>query len=530
MEAHLCHGPGGLRGKPLVLGVDLVRSVHRFYELDGHGRRRWSRAALFRGKGSAKSELASALAVAELLGPVRSDGWNAAGQPVGRPVVDPFIRVLATEEGQATLTTYRGAQIMCEYIAEHHGDEYPGLDPGITRTFYRGGGEIRPSTAASASRDGGRETFFVADESHLYVTDELRAMFDTVSRNTVKRADAEPWWLTTTTMFSPGQGSIAEDVWNEWQEIQAGKADNRGLLVDWRGGPVPEGDAWDDDEVMLAALGEAYADAEWVDLKRVLAEIRSPRTTKAAAARYFLCQSVVEESQWVDPAQWERLADRERNVPTGTPIALGFDGSSSDDATALIGCTMLDEVPFLFVCGIWERPEYATDWEVPRAEVAATVEACFLEFQVAMLVADPPYFRSELSSWAGRFGDQIVVEYPTNQWSRFSRAVDRMTAAIVAGTIAHDGDEVLARHVANAKRRQVNERRPEAGFVIVKDRKGSSRKIDCAVAACLALEARDLAIRNGWRPKVTPRIWTTASAMAAHREHCDGCERCKGWQ
>ena len=39
--------------------------------------------------------------VAEALGPVRCDGFDAAGEPVGRPVMGPFVRVMATEEEQS---------------------------------------------------------------------------------------------------------------------------------------------------------------------------------------------------------------------------------------------------------------------------------------------------------------------------------------------------------------------------------------------------------------------------------------------
>jgi hypothetical protein len=52
----------------------------------------------------------------------------------------------------------------------------------------------------------------------------------------------------------------------------------------------------------------------------------------------------------------------------------------------------------------------------------------------------------------------------------------------------------------------VNPRRPELGFVLVKDRRGSSRKIDLAVAAVLAFEGRDHAITSGWRPRTVPRF------------------------
>jgi hypothetical protein len=59
------------------------------------------------------------------------------------------------------------------------------------------------------------------------------------------------------------------------------------------------------------------------------------------------------------------------------------------------------------------------------------------------------------------------------------------------------------------------------GFVITKDRRGSPRKLDLAVASCLAFEARALVIEgDSWRPKPKPRIWNMNEVMAnaARRE------------
>lgn len=66
------------------------------------------------------------------------------------------------------------------------------------------GGEIVPSTSGAASKDGGKETFVVFDETHLYNNKQLHQMYDTVSRNLNKRKrQAEPWALETTTMYGP---------------------------------------------------------------------------------------------------------------------------------------------------------------------------------------------------------------------------------------------------------------------------------------------------------------------------------------
>ena len=67
------------------------------------------------------------------------------------------------------------------------------------------------------------------------------------------------------------------------------------------------------------------------------------------------------------------------------------------------------------------------------------------------------------------------------------------------GAVSHNGDELLAAHIGNARRRRVNvyddDLRPM--HVISKEKPGSKLKIDGAMAACLSWEARGDAIASG---------------------------------
>jgi hypothetical protein len=202
IETYLIHGPGDVQGQEIELDPEIL-TVHRLLLRDRRpGPAPLDEAVLSRAKGRAKSEYAGMLVVAEALAPVRFDHWAEAGEvsdwgyeyekgePVGRPVTYPFIRCLATEETQAG-NTYANVTYMLEH-SEALAEDYPGVDIGndwqtSTRVFLPGGGEIRPSTASSAAKDGGKESFSVADETHLYVLPELRDMYETVQRNTMKR-------------------------------------------------------------------------------------------------------------------------------------------------------------------------------------------------------------------------------------------------------------------------------------------------------------------------------------------------------
>ena len=72
------------------------------------------------------------------------------------------------------------------------------------------------------------------------------------------------------------------------------------------------------------------------------------------------------------------------------------------------------------------------------------------------------------------------------------RALEQFHSAVVDGGLTHDGSFGLTRHVLNARRRA-----GRAGVGIAKDNPESPRKIDAAVAATLAWQARLEAVAAG---------------------------------
>src|SRR5256885_2246127 len=76
--------------------------------------------------------------------------------------------------------------------------------------------------------------------------------------------------------------------------------------------------------------------------------------------------------------RWQDEARLDVRPPDGSRIGLGFDGSITTDASALIGCTPDGH---LFEIGVWERPENApADWRVPRTDVRAVLRETFRRF------------------------------------------------------------------------------------------------------------------------------------------------------
>ncbi|MFJ6616667.1 terminase TerL endonuclease subunit [Kitasatospora sp. NPDC091335] len=503
IEYYLLHGPGDVQGQPIELDVEILHFLACTYAVGADGRRRFDEVLLSRAKGRAKSEIAGAIACAEALAPVRFDHWAEPGEvsdwgyeyqpgePVGAPVTYPFIRCLATEETQVG-NTYANITYMLAH-SERIAEDYPGIDIGndwqtSTRVFLPDGGEIRPSTSSSAAKDGGKESFSVADETHLYVLPELRNMYETVERNTMKRKAAEPWFLQTSTMYAIGEDSIAERT---HRNSKAGAAPR--LYFDHKQAPAAllEDEAYDDPVQLKAGLIAAYGPfAAHMDLDRMVALAHKPTQDRAKFRRYFLNLPVSLSETWLSRHLWERCA-LPQEVEPGELVTVGFDGSDHDDCTAITACRVSDGYVFTprFPDGrpmVWTKWDDGDPdaWRVPRAEVKAGMTHVFTTFKVARAYGDPPDWRDECDDWAEEFGMETFLIFETRVATRMCPALDRFKTSVLTGEMTHDGHPTMAEHVGNAK----PVRRP--GGLIAITKPAPDRKIDSAVTAALAVEAR----------------------------------------
>src|SRR5690554_852446 len=116
IEERAVFGPGSLKGEPAVLDDEKRAAIWKAYEVypKGHeleGRRRHRRVRFSWRKGTAKTEFGGWITFAELHpeGETRFDGWRRVdGEwvPVGRPVRDPYIPMLAYTQEQVMELAY----------------------------------------------------------------------------------------------------------------------------------------------------------------------------------------------------------------------------------------------------------------------------------------------------------------------------------------------------------------------------------------------------------------------------------------
>jgi hypothetical protein len=519
IEEWMVHGPGDIEGTPVEVDEEMSDFIIECYRLNPvTGGREFDEAVLSRPKGRAKSEIAGFVVVLEAYAPVRFSHWDEDGQPVGRKVVSPVIKCMATEESQAG-NTFENAAYIINYGLENFPEVYGGSTGmrevlAATKIYLPDGGYLAAVTSGAASKDGGKETFVVADETHLYVLKELKRMFEMMARNLSKRKLAEPWMLQTSTAYRPGEMSVFENTLTAWRKKELSPR----VYVNHREAKGKINIT--DHDHTIKQLNYVYgASVWWQDMERKWRDMNDPRICpdEETAARYYLNRPMSSKDAWIPAAIVERqdasaaleegAIDRRPStelVP-GEAIALGFDGSLNDDSTVLIASRMSDG--FIFPIEIWSKPTGPAGdwWEVPRADVVATIKETFETYLVSRMYADPHEWRTDVDELAEELGEDRVVPWATSRFVPMSAALDRLHVDLKTGQVWHSGHGVFMEHFLNAYVYKRGLYR-----LVRKENPNSERKIDSVVGAALAYEARADAIKDGWappKPKTKIRVW-----------------------
>jgi hypothetical protein len=503
--------------EPLRLTPEQAQFVLNFYAIDPRsGRRRIRRAVYSRPKGSGKSPFLAGIAAVEGLADVVPDGWDAHGQPVGKPWTDlrtPLVQLAAVSEDQTKnswtplLEMLRDGPVV---------DNYPGLE--VFDSFVNlPRGRIEFVTSSATSREGNRPVFSVLDQTEEWKPSNGGVkLAATIRRNLGKTGGSS---IEAPNAFEPGAGSVAEHSAEYASKITEGRARDEGLLWDHREAP-PDTDMSDRDS-LLAGLLYAYGDSAadnggWVDLDRIVAEVWDPDTDPQDARRFYLNQVTHATDAWLSQPEWAACAAPDKVVGDGEAVTLGFDGSKGRtrgvaDSTGIVGCRVSDG--HLFEVGVWEEPPgpAGDGWRVPALEVDAAVRNAFRRWRVIGFFGDPSRWEGYFAQWEAEFSRGCLVkagrEHPFEWWmtsgrlTTVVRALEQIHSAIVNRELTHDGSYALTRHMLNARRRPTR-----AGLTIAKEHPDSPRKIDLAVAATAAWEARLAAVAAGaGRQLVVPR-------------------------
>lgn len=507
--------------EPFILYPEQEDFLLRFYEIDPlTGKRRYRRGVLSRPRGWGKSPLLAALAIVEALAPVVPDGWDADGQPVGKPWRDvrtPLVQIAAVSE-QQTMNTWGP---LLEMLTGPVLDEYPGLDPMDTFVALPGKGRARIEyiTSSASSVKGAKPVFAVLDQTEEWTkSNGGKKLFGKMKNNAAKISGH---FVESPNAFIPGEGSVAEDSANFWGLIRAGKTKDAGLYYDHREAP-PDTDMAER-ESLVAGLRVAYGDSSGhpdgcvihenpcppghVDLDILVGTIWDPTSDEQESRSDFLNQVTHASDAWITQPQWKACYGEDKIVADKDVIVMGFDGSRQrnrgvTDSTALIGCRISDG--HLFEIGLWEQPtgEAGKGWQVPRIAVGMAVDAAFQRYTVVGFFADPAKWEEHITAWEAKYGKRLKVkasrDHPIEWWMSggraglIVRATARLENAIELGQMTHDGSHGLTTHALHARRRP-----SRSGIQIAKEHPDSPNKIDAIVAGILAWECRSEAIAAG---------------------------------
>jgi phage terminase large subunit-like protein len=497
IEDYLVHGPGDLRGDRIHLDDETMALICRAYEVfpRGHefeGRRRFKRVAWSLRKGTAKTEKAAWIVIVEAHpeGPVRFDGWDAAGLPVGRPIRDPYIPMVADTVEQTEDLAYGAVYAI---LTDNNCPIAADFDPNLERITRRDGtGKIKAMAGAPSARDGARTTFQHFDETHGLKRPAQIKAHERMRQNTNKRPLADAWTFETTTMYGPGEDSIAEGTHKYALQVASGEIKDSTLFFFHRQASIEHN--IETEEGRKAAVIEASGPyIVFTDVRAVANEYLDPQTDQAMWRRLWLNQPWQTFGSLVDPLRWSELVGRKNRPPDiGDSIVVGFDGSERRDSTALVG-TLLSDPMHQFVIAVWERPRNSSkEWQVPRRQVREVMTELRENFTVRRVVCDPWGWQNDIDTWADEFGEDwegnpIVITFDTRQTKAFVSATDRWLTAIKTGALTWDGSEVFGRHVGNMASEATT-----WGLKPVKFEGEGDRKIDVGVAAILSWQEAEV--------------------------------------
>ena len=476
-----------------------VRFILWWYALTPEGRWMFYHGVRRYPKGAGKSPFAAVLAMIELLAPVRFWRWDsdAPGGVVGKAVSMPLVQIGATSHDQANVNTMRMVRALLPKKSRILRDY--DIEAGKTIFHVPGGGQLMVITSSPTTEEGALVTFAILDQTESFTaTNGGIALAEVMDRNVGKSGSRI---IETSNAWEPGAGTVAETTFDAWVSQEEGKLKGKGkILYDSRMAP-PDVD-FDDVSSIRKAVEFAYGDAFWADTDDIVENrILSPRTPLDVSKRFYLNWPESAEDAWTTQQKWARLSDPEFRINDGDDITMFFDGSRTDDATALVGCHV--ETGFVFTLGVWEP---LGTRNVPVDEVHFAIRSAQEKWNVCAFFADVneweestkitwrEWFEEGLDIWAVPSGrdPQPVAWDMRSHTAEFTQACEMVLSEIESPgdpVFWHDGDSALGRHVVNARRRP-----NRWGISIGKEAPKSPKKIDACVCMIGARHARRLVL------------------------------------
>lgn len=512
----------GAGGAPWVYTMEQARFVLWFYATDESGRFLYPNAVLQRLKGWGKDPLAATMSAVAMIGPCVPQ-VESSGRVVGREEPEAWVQLIAVAQEQTanTMKIFPG-------LFSPECRSWYGVQVGKQNIWAMGDTrQIQAVTSNPMTIEGGRPTFILRNETQNWVSSNNGlAMAGAVDGNVAKSSRSrQARILDICNAYVDGRDSVAQRTREGWEATQGPKATRAefGLLYDSLEAPQ---DAPLTIEAAPDVIVGVRGDSVWLDEERILKSVLDPRNPPSESRRKWYNQVSAEEDAWLSHREWDPCADTGLVLETGDEIVVFFDGGKSDDATALMGCRVVDGA--IFTLGMWQRPPEAraNGWVAPRDRIDEVVRGLLDTHNVVGLWADPSHTRDDetmtlfwdgiIDGWHRDYGRRLRLwASPARSgghsimWdmsdprhaAEFVAQVGRTTSEVTARELVHDGDVRLRNHVLNSRRMPTR-----WGVSIGKNHRESRRKIDLAVAMVGARLMRRTYLNSG-RRRGGGRIW-----------------------
>jgi len=506
IESTLPIPDGPKAGQPFRLYNEQLRHLLWKYRLDPAATQadendafQYGGSMLVRGQKWGKDPILAALALFHAFGPCDFAGWDASGEPVGRPHPSPWIAIAATNDEQTDNTWLP----MLEMARGSSIADVGGVEIYDTFIKHPCGNPLERLTTTAWGRLGGRFTYGSITESGVLLGDGPRG--GVTFARTLKRnvGGMNGMWTSGTNTWDPTEGSDAQLTY---------EAKDPHVYVDAKLARKHV-DLDDDDDLrreVIYVYGDSVRSAGGhVSEQRIMRDCRNKALGESEVRRFYLSEIVAGEKDAIDVTRWTALTRTDDPLEAGEPVTIGFDGSRSRDATVLWICRIRDGR--LFRGRLW-LPELHPEHRIPRPEVDQAVDDLFAAYDVRYLWGDPYLWQDYLDVWAARYPGRIV-EFPTNVEIRMDRVIERFQTAMKLGELTHDGDLDLTEHAKNTALTKGKRKPPRedetAGTVqnYLKLAKKRGGRIDIFVAAHLAYAARGQAVEDGALEDTTTEAW-----------------------
>lgn len=412
-----------------------------------------------------------------------------AGEPMGMRHPSPLIQLTANSEEQVK-NVYRPLSAM---IRQGPLSELMLIREGFIRIVGESGDDeadrIDVVSSSARSRLGNPISFAVQDESGTYTA--TNKMVDVAETQRRSAAGMGGRTLETTNAWNPVENSTAQRTFEA-------KSDD--VFKFFRQPPAHL--SYKNKRERRQIHEHVYKGSPWVDLNSIEAEAAElMQTDSAQAERFFGNRLVAGDGHWMDMAKWGKKADK-RELPLGSKVCLGFDGSDNDDFTGI----RLETLTYYQFTPTYGAADRQTLWEpkdwngrIPRDEVRAAVEEICSKYNVIRAYLDPKFWETEIDEWAAKYGEKVFVKWPTNTIGRMWPSLERFRGDVYDkdARFRHDDDPRVSTHVANAviRARGLDPATEQRRYFLGK--LTDHQKFDFAMSSVLAHEAVCDAIAGG---------------------------------